>query len=65
MQNAYDPDVLAPGIADYDESIHEYYGSRTSNNMDSRWSEEMRALVGKQSRPHMRGFLASKDFTMQ
>ena len=65
MHNAYEPEVLAPGIDAYDERIHDYYGSRSSNNKDSRWSDEMKALIGKKSRPHMREFLKSKGFTMQ
>ena len=65
MQNTYDADVLASGITAYDEHIHAYYSSRSGINKDSSWSEEMRALVGKESRPHMRGFLKSKGFTMQ
>ena len=64
MKNTYDSEVLAPGISAYDEHIQAYYRSRTDNNKDSRWSEEMRALVGKESRPHMRDFLKSKGFTM-
>lgn len=65
MQEQYDESALAPGIAAYDEHIREYYRSRTGGKKDSCWSEEMRALVGKESRPHMRGFLQSKGFTME
>jgi len=65
MQNTYDENVLAPGINAYDEHIALYYQTRTGGNKDSSWSEEMRALVGKESRPHMRGFLKSQGFTMQ
>lgn len=65
MQEEYDASVLAPGITAYDEHIREYYRSRTGGKKDSCWSEEMKALVGKESRPHMRGFLRSKGFTME
>jgi len=65
MQEQYQSTVLAPGITAYDEHIREYYRSRTGGKKDSCWSEEMRALVGKESRPHMRGFLQSKGFTME
>jgi len=65
MQDRYDSDRLAPGIAAYDEHIRAYYRSRTGGKKDSCWSEEMRALVGKESRPHMRSFLESKGFTMK
>ncbi len=65
MQEQYNAAALAPGIAAYDEHIREYYRSRTGGKKDSCWSEEMKALVGKESRPHMRGFLHSKGFTME
>jgi len=65
MQEVYDESQLSPGIAAYDEHIREYYLSRTGGKKDSCWSEEMRALVGKESRPHMREFLASQGFTMK
>jgi len=64
MQEQYDASVLGPGISAYDEHIRAYYRSRTGGKKDSCWSEEMRALVGKESRPHMRSFLQSKGFTM-
>lgn len=65
MQETYNADALQPGIAIYDEHIAEYYRTRTGGKKETCWSEEMRALVGKESRPHMRGFLESKGFTMQ
>ena len=65
MQERYQQSALAPGIALYDEHIRAYYRSRTGGNKDSCWSEEMKALVGKESRPHMRSFLQSKGFTME
>jgi len=64
MQDRYDADVLAPGIKAYDEHMRAYYRSRTGGKKDSNWSSEMRSLVGKESRPHMRSFLDSKGFTM-
>jgi len=65
MQNTYDADSLAPGITAYDEHIAYYYRTRTGGNKESSWTEEMRALLGKESRPHMRGFLESKGFAMR
>jgi nitroreductase len=56
-----DPD----GIRFYDETLRQYYRTRTGGTKDSCWTEEMRALVGKESRPHMRGFLKSCGFTMR
>ncbi|RLA20375.1 MAG: oxygen-insensitive NADPH nitroreductase, partial [Gammaproteobacteria bacterium] len=49
----------------YDEQIRSYYKSRTGGKKDSCWSEEMKALVGKESRPHMREFLRKRGFLMK
>jgi len=65
MQNTYDENVLASGITAYDKSLGLYYRTRTGGIKESSWSEEMRVLVGKESRPHMRRFLESKGFTMK
>ncbi len=65
MQERYDSSLLGPGIDAYDEHIRAYYRSRTGGKKDSCWSEEMRALVGKESRPHMRKFLESQGFSMK
>ncbi|MCL4154236.1 UNVERIFIED_CONTAM: hypothetical protein GTU68_048098 [Idotea baltica] len=65
MQESYDASLLEPGITEYDEHIRAYYRSRTGGKKDSNWSVEMKALVGKESRPHMRSFLDAKGFTMK
>lgn len=63
-EDAYrDPDSLE-GILRYDRELREYYRTRSSSAKDSCWSDEMKALVGKESRPHMRAFLARRGFTM-
>jgi nitroreductase len=53
------------GILAYDDRLREYYRTRTGGTKDSCWTLEMKALVGKESRPHMRGFLKSRGFTMK
>jgi len=53
------------GILVYDEKLRNYYKTRTGGTKDSCWTQEMKVLVGKESRPHMRGFLKSRGFTMQ
>jgi len=63
-EDAYrEPDSLE-GILAYDQVLREYYRTRGAGRKDSCWSEEMKALVGKESRPHMRAFLARRGFTM-
>ena len=53
------------GILAYDEQLRKYYRTRTGGTKDSCWTREMKLLVGKESRPHMRGFLKSRGFTMK
>ncbi len=54
----------AEAIAAYDEEMRAYYRERSGGAKDSTWSLEMKALVGREARPHMRGFLADRGFTM-
>ena len=58
-----DPEALE-GIRDYDTRIRAYYRTRSGGGKDSCWSAEMKGLVGKESRPHMRAFLARRGFTL-
>lgn len=53
------------GIGLYDKQLRDYYSTRTGGTKDSCWTQEMKELVGKESRPHMRGFLKSRGFTMK
>jgi nitroreductase len=53
------------GIRAYDEQLRHYYRTRTGGRKESCWTEEMKALVGKEDRPHMRGFLKSRGFVMK
>ena len=45
--------------------MREYYRSRTGVIRERGWTEDMSALLGKESRPHMRQFLADRGFTMR
>lgn len=64
-QNTYQADRYQEHADAYDATLREYYRTRTGGNKDSSWSEEMRALVGKESRPHMRDFLRGQGFVMK
>lgn len=64
-KDTYDQSEDEQWIAEYDALLREYYRTRTGGNKISSWSEEMRALVGKESRPHMRKFLKSQGFEMR
>ncbi len=62
MKDNYDESTQDALRDQYDAQLREYYKTRTGGNKDSSWSEEMRALVGKESRPHMKPFLADQGF---
>ena len=56
-EESYDDSGDRAGIEAYDETMREYYLERTGGKVDRTWSADMSALLGKESRPHMRGFL--------
>ena len=58
------PDDLA-AIRAYDLQLRDYYRRRSGGAKDSCWSEEMKAVVGREARPHMRAFLAGRGFGMK
>lgn len=53
------------GIAAYDETLRAYYRSRTGGKKDTTWTADMSGLLGKESRPHMRDFLARRRFNFR
>lgn len=65
MQDKYDSSVFDSNVKAYDETVSEYYKTRTGGKKDSSWSKEMKALVGKESRPHMQGFLKDRGFLLK
>lgn len=56
-EERYDTSGDDAGIAAYDEQMRAYYLERTGGKVDRVWSADMSALLGKESRPHMRSFL--------
>ena len=64
-EERYDDSGDAAGIAEYDQTMRSYYRERTGGTIDREWSADMHALLGKESRPHMRGFLAARGFEMR
>jgi nitroreductase len=64
-ENTYSSDGEAELIAAYDETLREYYRTRTGNNKVSCWTEEMARLTEGERRPHMRRFLADRGFEMR
>ncbi|MFK0573326.1 oxygen-insensitive NADPH nitroreductase [Endozoicomonas sp.] len=64
MEEHYQP-VNEALMVQYDETMRAYYQERTGGELDRVWSQEVSALLGKKSRPHMRAFLESKGFKMR
>jgi nitroreductase len=60
-QNTYQP-LDTQVLADYDRSIKHYYATRTDNQKSMNWSEQITAILGKESRPFMKAFLQQQGF---
>ena len=56
-EETYDQSGDVAGIEAYDAQMREYYLERTGGKIDRTWSADMSALLGKESRPHMRSYL--------
>lgn len=65
MHDQYDAKTFDEQVSIYDDNVRHYYKTRTGGNKDSTWSQEMKALVGKESRPHMQGFLQKRGFMLK
>ncbi len=61
----YDDSSDREGIAEYDEQMRGYYLERTGGKLDRVWSADMSALLGKESRPHMRSYLDGQGFSFR
>lgn len=64
MEEHYQP-VNPEQMTQYDATMRAYYHERTGGKLDRGWTEEMSALLGKESRPHMKAFLARRGFKMR
>ncbi len=64
-EERYDDSKDRAGILSYDKKLQQYYQTRTSGAKKSCWTLEMKELVGKESRPHMKDFLKSCGFSMK
>ena len=61
-QGKYRADTVAEDVADYDQVMSDYYGSRSGNQRASNWSEQTAAAVQKKKREHMLAFLQEQGF---
>ncbi|MGH1408076.1 MAG: oxygen-insensitive NADPH nitroreductase [Aeromonas sp.] len=64
-QEHYRRDLDRDLLAQYDQQIEAYYQARSSNNKQQSWSSQIRAILTKESRPYMLGFLQSRGFNLK
>ncbi|MFL7024468.1 oxygen-insensitive NADPH nitroreductase [Enterovibrio norvegicus] len=50
-------------LATYDQTIREYYRTRTGGNKEMSWSDQISGTLNKEARPFMKAFLESKGFS--
>nr|WP_321385975.1 oxygen-insensitive NADPH nitroreductase [uncultured Vibrio sp.] len=58
-ENEYQP-LNLEDIEAYDQTMHDYYATRSSNQKQSTWSEEVTTKLAGESRPHILPYLNSK-----
>ncbi len=58
-ENQYQPLNMAD-IETYDQSMHDYYANRSSNQKQSTWSQEVTTKLAGESRPHILPYLNKK-----
>lgn len=61
-ENRYPHQLDSAALADYDNTMRQYYASRSSHTKDQDWSGQVRAILGKESRPFMLEFLHAQGF---
>ena len=52
-------------IRQYDETMANYYASRTSNSKQQAWSEQITGKLTQESRPHIHPYLNSKNLAVK
>ncbi len=61
-ENRYPHQLDQAALAEYDATMRQYYASRSSHTKDQDWSGQVRAILSKESRPFMLGFLHAQGF---
>lgn len=64
-QDSYDDSKDHASIAEYDNSVSEYYRTRTGGKKNMTWSAQMSDMLVKEARPYMRDFLQEKGFLLK
>lgn len=52
-------------IHEYDKTMLKYYSTRSNNQKQSSWSEEITNKLSQESRPHMKGYLNNKGLAIK
>jgi len=64
-QDVYQLDKVAEEVANYDESMREYYESRSSNNKLTDWTTQTAQAVQQKQRDHMLAFLNKRGLLLR
>ncbi len=61
----YDDSGDRASITDYDESVRNYYRTRTGGAKNDSWSEQISEMLVKEARPHMLSYLQAKGYLLK
>lgn len=64
-ENHYDADKYDDLLPAYDQTMHDYYLNRGSNQKDTAWSVQMADFLATPRRAYMKEFLAKQGFTFK
>ncbi|MCM3638382.1 oxygen-insensitive NADPH nitroreductase [Sporosarcina luteola] len=64
-ENSYDADKYAKILPAYDQTMHDYYLNRGSNQKDTAWSVQMADFLAEPRRTYMKEFLGKRGFTFK
>lgn len=64
-ENYYNSLDERSAIDEYDETVSQYYLTRTRGKRADRWSQQMAEKFSKELRPHMEDFLKEQGFKMK
>ena len=62
-ENSYNVEQYEELLSEYDDTMEQYYASRSSNQKMATWTKQMADFLVVQRRPEIRSFLAEKGFT--
>ncbi|GKV54903.1 NADPH-dependent oxidoreductase [Sporosarcina sp. NCCP-2222] len=64
-ENSYDASKYDDLLPAYDQTMHDYYLHRGSNQKDTAWSQQMAEFLHEPKRTYMREFLKKRGFEMK